>query len=366
MTRQPFVDATYLVTGGAGFIGSAVVRHLIQETEARVVNLDALTYAGHLESVAVVANDPRYVFEPVDIRDRKSLDRAFHQYQPNVVLHLAAQSHVDRSIDTPEAFVDTNVMGTCRLLEAALRYWNSLSTEERETFRFLHVSTDEVYGSLGVDGHFSEESAYRPSSPYAASKASADHLARAWAHTYGLPVIVTNSSNNYGSYQFPEKLIPLMILNARDGRELPIYGNGENVRDWLFVEDHVDALRAIVERGQVGETYLVGGDAERTNRVVVERICELLDDLLPRDDGASHRSLIRFVDDRPGHDFRYAIDSGRLRDELGWQPRETFESGLEQTVQWYLDNSAWCSAVLADIYDRGRLGVGLPDRGDTP
>ncbi len=347
---------TLLVTGGAGFIGSAVVRHLVRETGYRVVNVDALTYAGNLESLAEIEADPRYVFEGVDVCDAAEVARLFAAYRPAGVIHLAAESHVDRSIDGPAAFVRTNLVGTFTLLDAARVYWNGLDEGERDAFRFLHVSTDEVYGTLGDDGLFTEETPYDPSSPYSASKAGSDHLARAWHRTYGLPVVVTNCSNNYGPYQFPEKLIPVVILKALAGEPIPVYGRGENVRDWLFVDDHARALLAVLERGRPGETYNVGGRSERQNIDVVRTICALMDELHP--EGAPHADLIAFVADRPGHDWRYAIDASKIERELGWTPRETFETGLRKTVRWYLENRTWWERVLSGAYRMERLGVG--------
>ncbi len=343
---------TVIVTGGAGFIGSAVVRQVIQKTDVTVVNVDALTYAGNLESLSSVTNNPRYYFEHVDIRNRTEVERIFQQYKPDAVMHLAAESHVDRSIDGPAEFIETNIVGTYTLLEAARQYW-----QDSGSFIFHHVSTDEVYGSLGEEGLFSETTPYQPSSPYSASKASSDHLVRAWHHTYGLPVVITNCSNNYGPYQFPEKLIPLVILNATEGKPIPIYGKGDNVRDWLYVDDHATALRQVMENGQVGETYNIGGHNEKTNLEVVRRICEILDDLLPNSEYRPHADLITFVDDRPGHDQRYAIDASKIDAELGWRPDETFDSGLRKTVQWYLDNQSWCSHVQDGSYAGERLGL---------
>ena len=348
---------TVVVTGGAGFIGSAVVRQLIRETGATVVNVDKLTYAGNLDSLRPVSDDPRYHFERVDICDADEMRRVFEQYQPDALMHLAAESHVDRSIDGPRAFIDTNVVGTYTLLQEARRYWGTLDEEKKHAFRFHHISTDEVYGSLGPTGYFTETSLYRPNSPYSASKAASDHLVRAWRHTYGLPVITTNCSNNYGPYQFPEKLIPLVILNAIEGKPLPIYGKGDNVRDWLYVDDHARALRLVLIEGRLGETYNIGGHNERTNLQVVNAICEVLDGLLPNAPHVPHASLITFVADRPGHDQRYAIDAGRIEDELGWAPVETFESGLRKTVQWYLENLDWCRRVQDGSYQRQRLGL---------
>lgn len=338
-------SSTVLVTGGAGFIGSALVRHLVQSTDLRVVNVDKLTYAGNPASVAPVAEDPRYVFEQVDICDADEVARLFEEYQPRGVYHLAAESHVDRSIDGPGAFVQTNVVGTYTMLNAARDHWATLPDEARQQFRFLHVSTDEVYGSLGQDDLFTESTPYAPNSPYSASKAASDHLARAWYHTYGLPVVTTNCSNNYGPYQYPEKLIPVVILKALSGEPIPVYGTGENVRDWLFVQDHVEALRTVFERGKPGEVYNVGGHNEKTNVEVVQSICSIVDDLRP--DAAPHADLITYVTDRPGHDWRYAIDASKIERELGWTPSETFQTGLRKTVEWYVANQAWCELVRA-------------------
>jgi len=338
-----------LVTGGAGLIGSAVVRMLVARGAEAVINVDKLTYAANLDSLKDVAGDSRYHFERVDICDAISLERVFREHAPTAVVHLAAESHVDRSIDEPGDFVRTNVDGTFTLLQAARRYWMSLSEARARAFRFLHVSTDEVFGSLGRDGLFSEATPYDPSSPYSASKAASDHLVRAWHRTYALPCLITNCSNNYGPYQFPEKLIPLTILNALAGESIPVYARGENVRDWLFVDDHADAILAVLARGRVGETYLVGGNNERPNIDVVRRVCALLDEICPAPDaiGGSRESLITFVEDRPGHDFRYAIDAAKLRRELGWSPTESFESGLRKTVRWYVDNRWWWERLRA-------------------
>ncbi len=349
---------TYVVTGGAGFIGSAVVRELLRTRSGNVVNVDKLTYAGNLDSLASVSDDPRYCFELVDVCDREAIRQVFEHHEPTYVLHLAAESHVDRSIDGPDEFVQTNVMGTFVLLSEAQRYWKSLDAERAERFRFLHVSTDEVFGSLGADGYFTERSSYDPSSPYSASKAAADHFVRAWHRTYGLPVLVSNCSNNYGPYQFPEKLIPLTILNALDGKPISVYARGENVRDWLFVNDHAAALLAILERGRVGETYAVSGGEERRNIDIVYAICDLLDSMQPTPMRESRRTLVRFVADRPGHDLRYAIDAAKIRGELGWQPAERVESGLRKTVQWYLDNRTWWERVRNGLYRGERLGTG--------
>ena len=347
-----------LVTGGAGFIGSALVRQLIRETDSVVVNVDKLTYAGNLDSLAEARDDPRHRFEHVDICDAGQMARVFDEHRPDAAIHLAAESHVDRSIDGPGEFIRTNVQGTFTLLHAARTYWQALGEVERSAFRFLHVSTDEVYGSLGPTGLFTEETPYQPNSPYSASKAASDHLARAWFHTYGLPTLVTNCSNNYGPYHFPEKLIPLVILNALAGKALPIYGRGDNVRDWLYVDDHARALRLVLERGRVGATYNVGGHNERTNLEVVRAICSLLDEFRPESPHAPHAALIAHVADRPGHDRRYAIDAGKIGRELGWKPAETFESGLRKTVRWYLDHDDWCRDVLSGGYRQERLGLG--------
>lgn len=348
-----------LVTGGAGFIGSAVVRHLIQNTPHEVANLDKLTYAGNLESLASISDSPRYRFYRVDICDGTALDTVFAEFKPTAVMHLAAESHVDRSIDGPAEFIQTNVVGTYSLLEAARRYWNGLLADEKSAFRFHHISTDEVYGDLeGTDDLFTETTPYTPSSPYSASKASSDHLVRAWHRTYGLPVLVTNCSNNYGPYHFPEKLIPHMILNALAGKPLPVYGDGSQIRDWLFVEDHARALVEVVTRGKVGETYNIGGHNEKRNLEVVQTLCDLLEELAPnKPEGVErYRDLITFVKDRPGHDLRYAIDASKIERELGWKPQETFESGIRKTVQWYLDNRLWWQRVLNGDYRLGRLG----------
>ncbi|EJV9414810.1 dTDP-glucose 4,6-dehydratase [Vibrio vulnificus] len=349
-----------LVTGGAGFIGSAVVRHIINDTQNSVINLDKLTYAGNLESLTSVAGCERYAFEQVDICDRAELDRVFAVHQPDAVMHLAAESHVDRSIDGPAAFIETNIVGTYTLLEAARNYWNTMESERKVAFRFHHISTDEVYGDLeGTDDLFTETTSYAPSSPYSASKASSDHLVRAWLRTYGLPTIVTNCSNNYGPYHFPEKLIPLMILNALEGKALPVYGDGMQIRDWLFVEDHARALYKVVTEGVVGETYNIGGHNEKANIEVVKAICSLLEELVPnKPQGVDqYLDLITYVKDRPGHDVRYAIDASKIELELGWKPQETFESGIRKTVEWYLNNQEWWSRVLDGSYSRERLGT---------
>lgn len=349
-----------LITGGAGFIGSAVIRHIIQNTGDSVVNLDKLTYAGNLESLASVADDPRYTFEQADICDRAALDRIFAQHRPDAIMHLAAESHVDRSIDGPAAFIETNIVGTYTLLEAARAYYRQMPSEKQAAFLFHHISTDEVYGDLhGTDDLFTETTPYAPSSPYSASKASSDHLVRAWQRTYGLPAVVTNCSNNYGPYHFPEKLIPLMILNALAGKPLPVYGNGLQVRDWLFVEDHARALYTVITQGKAGETYNIGGHNEQTNLKVVETICALLEELMPQKPSGvtAYRDLITFVEDRPGHDARYAIDAAKIGRELGWKPQETFESGLRKTVAWYLDNRSWWQHILDGSYRLERLGA---------
>ena len=400
----------FLITGGAGFIGSAVVRFLIEETDHQVLNLDKLTYAGNLASLQRISNHPRYQFVQGDICDRGLVSELFNVFQPDIIMHLAAESHVDRSIDGPADFIQTNIVGTSVLLECAREYWNVLPSVDRhaalamttsrhceersdvaihspckETFRFHHISTDEVYGSLGDTGLFTETTAYDPSSPYSASKASSDHLVRAWHRTYGLPVIITNCSNNYGPYQFPEKLIPLMILNALEGKPLPVYGNGQNIRDWLFVEDHARALYKVVIEGKIGETYNIGGHNEKTNLEVVHALCEILDELVPSSlrgghsptqqsssaEGAmsiqSYKDLITFVTDRPGHDQRYAIDARKIHNDLGWAPQETFETGIRKTVAWYLNNLDWCQQIQDGSYQRQRLGVSpIPKAVGTP
>jgi dTDP-glucose 4,6-dehydratase len=347
----------FLVTGGAGFIGSAVIRFLIDETDHQVLNLDKLTYAGNLESLATVSSNPRYQFVQGDVCDRTLVSKLFADFKPDVVMHLAAESHVDRSIDGPAEFIQTNIVGTSVMLECAREYWKGLPVGN--AFRFHHISTDEVYGSLDDTGLFTEETAYDPSSPYSASKASSDHLVRSWHRTYGLPVLITNCSNNYGPYQFPEKLIPLMILNALEGKALPVYGNGQQIRDWLHVEDHARALYKVVTEGQIGETYNIGGHNEKTNLEVVHTLCDLLDEARPNRPNsiASYKDLITFVADRPGHDQRYAIDASKIQRDLGWVPAETFETGLRKTVEWYLDNVTWCQHVQDGSYQRQRLGV---------
>ncbi|CAM6595496.1 TPA: dTDP-glucose 4,6-dehydratase [Klebsiella aerogenes] len=349
-----------LVTGGAGFIGSAVVRHIIENTQNDVRVMDCLTYAGNLESLASVADNSRYSFSRTDITDAQSVAQQFSEFQPDIVMHLAAESHVDRSIDGPAAFIQTNLIGTFTLLEAARHYWSSLDETAKQTFRFHHISTDEVYGDLdGTDDLFTEETSYAPSSPYSASKAGSDHLVRAWNRTYGLPVVVTNCSNNYGPYHFPEKLIPLTILNAIAGKPLPVYGNGEQIRDWLYVEDHARALYKVATEGRNGETYNIGGHNERKNIDVVRTICSILDKVVEQKPGnISHfADLITFVKDRPGHDLRYAIDAAKIERDLGWVPQETFESGIEKTVHWYLNNTTWWQRVLDGSYAGERLGL---------
>ena len=337
-----------LITGGAGFIGSALIRHVIDNTSDSVVNVDKLTYAGNLQSLVSVADNPRYRFEHVDICDATEVARVFEQHQPDAVMHLAAESHVDRSISGPAEFIQTNIVGTYTLLEAARTHWNKLEGDKKANFRFHHISTDEVYGSLGAEGFFTEDMPYEPNSPYSASKASSDHLVRAWHHTYGMPVVTTNCSNNYGPYHFPEKLIPLVILNAVNGKPLPIYGKGDNIRDWLYVDDHARALHLVMNKGKLGETYNIGGWNEKTNLEVVHGICSILDELRPQ--GAPYAKLITYVKDRPGHDQRYAIDASKLEREFGWKPQETFETGLRKTVEWYLSNDAWIKGVTSGEY----------------
>lgn len=340
-----------LVTGGAGFIGSAVIRYLINETNSNVLNIDKLTYAGNLESLDTISSHPRYQFLHADICDKSAMTKAFQDFQPNIVMHLAAESHVDRSIDGPMDFIQTNILGTYTLLEVARAYYQGLSDDKKHSFKFHHISTDEVYGDLeGTDDLFTEETSYTPSSPYSASKASSDHLVRAWHRTYGLPVVVTNCSNNYGPYHFPEKLIPLVILNALDGKPLPVYGNGKQIRDWLYVEDHARALYLVATTAKVGETYNIGGHNEKQNIDVVKTICTILDNIKPRTDGQSYAQQITFVKDRPGHDLRYAIDASKINEELGWQPQETFESGIQKTIEWYLSNQDWVNHVKSGEY----------------
>ena len=346
-----------LVTGGAGFIGSAVVRHIVRDTDWSVANVDKLTYAGNLESLAEARTSNRHRHFKVDICDRAALDAVFQEVRPDAVLHLAAESHVDRSIDGAAPFIETNITGTYMLLEATLAHWRTLDETARARFRFQHISTDEVFGSLGATGRFTETTPYQPNSPYSASKAASDHLVRAWHHTYGLPTLATNCSNNYGPYHFPEKLIPLVILRALGGESLPVYGKGENVRDWLHVEDHAEALTLVLRKGRPGETYNVGGDSERRNIDVVRAICTLLDEMLPGSPNRPHEKLIRFVTDRPGHDARYAIDATKIKTELGWRPRHSFEEGLRETVRWFLDNRSWWERVMSGAYRGERLGL---------
>ena len=355
-----------LVTGGAGFIGSAVIRHIIDNTQDSVVNVDKLTYAGNVESLTSVSDNERYTFQKVDICDAEELKHVFEQHQPDAVMHLAAESHVDRSIDGPAEFIQTNIVGTYNLLEAARAYWNKLPEVKKSNFRFHHISTDEVYGDLeGPTDLFTEETSYAPSSPYSASKASSDHLVRAWLRTYGFPAVITNCSNNYGPYHFPEKLIPLVILNALEGKDLPIYGKGNQIRDWLYVEDHARALYKVVTEGVIGETYNIGGHNEKQNIEVVQTICALLEELVPDNqfsksagNDKGFEGLITYVQDRPGHDVRYAIDASKIDKELNWKPQETFETGMKKTVQWYLDNSEWAARVQDGSYQRERLGGG--------
>ncbi|MBE0508623.1 MAG: dTDP-glucose 4,6-dehydratase [Marinospirillum sp.] len=367
-----------LITGGAGFIGSAVIRHIIQNTQDSVINVDKLTYAGNLENLTAVSSNERYAFEQVDICNRAELERVFAEHQPDAIMHLAAESHVDRSIDGPAAFIETNIVGTYTLLEVARSYWQGLDEQRKQSFRFHHISTDEVYGDLphpdqdkqATQKLFTETTAYAPSSPYSASKASSDHLVRSWRRTYGLPTLITNCSNNYGPYHFPEKLVPLMILNALEGKPLPIYGKGDQIRDWLYVEDHARALYKVVTEGKVGETYNIGGHNEKQNIEVIHALCDILQKLAPPSENKSlvgaqpvgahsvrdYKELITFVKDRPGHDRRYAIDASKIEKELGWQPLETFESGIRKTVHWYLDNLEWCHRVQDGSYQRQRLG----------
>lgn len=346
----------FMVTGGAGFIGSAVVRKLIGETQHEVCVVDKLTYAGNLASLAPVSGSNRYRFEQADIGDAERMRAIFAEFDPDIVMHLAAESHVDRSIDGPGDFIQTNIVGTFALLQEALRHWRGLDEDRKAAFRFHHISTDEVFGSLGDEGFFREDTAYQPNSPYSASKAASDHLVRAWHHTYGLPTLMTNCSNNYGPYHFPEKLIPLMIINALEGKPLPVYGNGLNVRDWLYVDDHADALLTVATSGKLGESYNIGGHNEKTNIEVVKAVCTILDELRP-DPKGPHERLISYVTDRPGHDARYAINAGKIGRELGWAPKETFETGLRRTVEWYLANSTWWGDIRSGIYRGERLGA---------
>jgi len=348
-----------LVTGGAGFIGSAVVREIINHSQDQVLNLDCLTYAGNLDNLEEIANSDRYTFSQVNICDKEAVQKTISGFQPDIIMHLAAESHVDRSIDDPGVFIQTNVMGTYNLLETAFDYYSALPDQKKESFRFHHVSTDEVFGSLGAEGLFTENTPYDPNSPYSASKASSDHLVRAWHRTFGLPTVVSNCSNNYGPYHFPEKLIPLMILNALEGKSLPVYGNGEQIRDWLYVEDHARALLIVARTGKPGETYNIGGHNEVKNIDVVTSICRILDSKVTTRPENINRfeDLISFVEDRPGHDIRYAIDASKIKNELGWQPAETFESGLEKTIDWYLENQEWCESIQSGNYQRDRLGM---------
>ena len=349
-----------LITGGAGFIGSALIRYLMNDTEHSVLNVDKLTYAGNLESLISIAENPRYAFAENDICHGEKISQLFADFQPDAVMHLAAESHVDRSIDKPAAFIETNIVGTYTLLEAARQYWANLETAKKAVFRFHHISTDEVFGDLhGTEDLFTETTPYAPSSPYSTSKASSDHLVRAWHRTYGLPIIVTNCSNNYGHFQFPEKLIPVVILNALEGKPLPVYGNGQQIRDWLYVDDHARALLTVLEKGTIGETYNIGGHNEKANLTVVQTLCDILDELKPDkpNDIKHYADLITYVTDRPGHDLRYAIDASKIERELGWTPQETFETGLRKTVQWYLDNLAWCQHIQDGSYQRERLGL---------
>ena len=356
-TAQQALPARVLITGGCGFIGGNFIHQLMANADAEIINLDLLTYAGNPQTVAAIADNPRYRFVYGDIADRNLVHDIFAEFRPTCVVNFAAESHVDRSIDGPADFIHTNIVGTYNLLDNALSHWHTLDDIDKAGFRFLHVSTDEVYGALGDHGAFTEDTPYAPNSPYSASKAASDHLVRAWHHTHGLPTLTTNCSNNYGPYQFPEKLIPLMVLNALEGKPLPIYGNGQNVRDWLFVEDHCRAIWRTLEKGKPGEMYNVGGNSEKTNLEVVDTLCALLDELLPDSPHRPHSQLKTFVSDRPGHDWRYAIDASKIRNQLGWRPQETFESGMRKTVQWYLEHLDWCEAVKADSYDGQRLGL---------
>jgi len=347
----------FLITGGAGFIGSAVIRHIINNSDDTVINLDKLTYAGNLESLQNISNSERYFFEKGDICDQETVQRIFDTYQPDAVMHLAAESHVDRSIDGPGEFIQTNIVGTYNMVDCAKKYWDTLNGDKKENFRFHHISTDEVYGDLeGPEDLFKETTPYDPSSPYSASKAASDHLVRAWCRSFKLPVLITNCSNNYGPYHFPEKLIPLVLLNALDGKELPIYGKGDQIRDWLYVEDHAEALLTVVRNGKIGETYNIGGHNEKQNLEVVKTICSILDKLKPRSDGKKYKEQIVFVTDRPGHDMRYAIDATKIKDDLNWTPRESFETGMLKTVKWYLDNEWWWGPIREKKYSGERLG----------
>jgi dTDP-glucose 4,6-dehydratase len=349
---------TYFVTGGAGFIGSNFILNLLPDQNITVVNFDKLTYAGNLESLASIATDPNYIFEEGDICDQARVLELLATHQPDYIINFAAESHVDRSIDGPSEFIQTNIVGTFELLEAARNYWGKLTGEKKQAFRFLHVSTDEVFGSLGLKGYFTEETPYAPNSPYAASKASSDHLIRSYNRTFGFPALTTNCSNNYGPYQFPEKLIPLIIHNALAGKPLPIYGDGKQIRDWLYVEDHCHAIRTVLEKGELGEVYAIGGNNEKANLEIVHSICDLLDEMSPEATGKPYKSLITFVNDRPGHDRRYAIDSGKIQRQLGWSPKETFQTGLRKTIRWYLDHQTWVDRVMSGAYRGERLGLG--------
>jgi dTDP-glucose 4,6-dehydratase len=355
--RGLIILQTLLITGGAGFIGGNFVRMMLKEKNTRIINIDKLTYAGNMESLQDIADNERYIFIKGSINDRKLVSELLEKYKPNAVVNFAAESHVDRSIDGPGDFIQTNIVGTFELLEAVQAYWSSLENSCKEKLRFLHVSTDEVYGSLGATGYFTEKTQYAPNSPYSASKAASDHLVRAYYHTYGLPVLTTNCSNNYGPYQFPEKLIPLVISNALAGKELPVYGTGQNIRDWLFVIDHCSAIYTVLEKGQVGEVYNIGGNNEKNNLEVVHTVCDILDELMPREDSKSYRDQITFVKDRPGHDMRYAIDSTKIQTELGWKPQETFGTGIRKTIKWYLNNQEWCQRVCDGSYRGERLGL---------
>ena len=354
---RPLDPSRVLVTGGAGFIGGNFIHHLIANTDAQILNLDLLTYAGNRETLAAIEAEPRYRFVQGDIADQATVKDLLEAFRPDCIVNFAAESHVDRSIDGPADFIHTNIVGTYNLLDRALAYWRTLDDDGRAGLRFLHVSTDEVYGSLGETGAFTEQTPYAPSSPYSASTASSDHLVQAWHHTYGLPTLTTNCSNNYGPYQYPEKLIPLMILNALDGKPLPIYGTGQNVRDWLFVEDHCRAIWHVIRHGDPGQMYNIGGNSEKTNLEVVDTLCALLDELLPESKHRPHAQLKKFVADRPGHDWRYAIDASKIRERLGWQPQETFETGMRRTVQWYLEHRDWCEQVKQGSYEGQRLGL---------
>ena len=348
---------TILVTGGAGFIGSNLVKYLLKESFYHVINVDKLTYAGNLNSLTEIRDHPLYQFEHADICDKDLIDKILRKYQPDAVMHLAAESHVDRSIDGPSEFVQTNVVGTCTLLETATNYWSNLSEDKKSKFRFLHVSTDEVFGSLGENGFFTESTAYQPNSPYSASKASSDHFVRAWYHTYGLPILITNCSNNYGPYQFPEKLIPVVILNALQGKPIPVYGEGKNIRDWLYVEDHVRALVAVLEKGEIGETYNIGSRNEQTNLNLVYQICKIMDEISSNSKVKKHKDLITFVKDRPGHDLRYAIDPAKIEQKINWKSLVPFDEGLRKTVQWYIKNQEWCNHILDGSYRLERIGL---------